>query len=61
MTAEEVMEMCEKGECRIIYGDILLMRTINGAVYVSFDGRGWEETSEEMFLKQFNKSKEYSL
>lgn len=53
MTAEEVMNMCESGECSVVYGDMLLMRTRDGIVYVSLDGHEWNQTEEDMFKKLF--------
>ena len=52
MTAEESMRLCEEGRARIIYGDVLLMKT-EDKFYLSLDGNVWEETESEVVRKEF--------
>ena len=44
--------MCEEGRARIIYGDVLLMKT-EDKFYLSLDGNVWEETESEVVRKEF--------
>lgn len=53
MSGQDVMDMCERGKCRVIYGEFLLMRTNEGVCYLSLDGVEWIETTEDLFVRQF--------
>ena len=49
----DVMGMCERGECKLIFNEILMMQDRHGNVWVSFDGIFWHETNENTFVDQF--------
>ena len=43
MSGEDVMKMCERGECELICCDLLIMRPKHSkrSIYMSIDGKYW--------------------
>ncbi len=50
MNTAIAFHLLEKGEACCLYASILIMRS-GGKVWISFDGKEWEETDSEMIRK----------
>lgn len=50
MNTAIAFHLLEKGEACCVYASILIMRS-GGKVWISFDGKEWEETESEMIRK----------
>lgn len=50
MNTAIAFHLLEKGEACCLYASILIMRS-GGKVWISFDGKEWEETESEMIRK----------
>lgn len=51
MNTAIAFHLLEKGEACCLYASILIMRS-GGKVWISFDGKEWEETESEMIKEQ---------
>lgn len=50
MNTAVALHLLEKGEACCLYASILIIRS-GGKVWISFDGKEWEETESEMIRK----------
>lgn len=50
MNTAIAFHLLEKGEACCLYASILIIRS-GGKVWISFDGKEWEETESEMIRK----------
>lgn len=51
MNTAIAFHLLEKGEACCLYASVLIMRS-GGKVWISFDGKEWEETESEIIKKQ---------
>lgn len=51
MNTAIAFHLLEKGEACCLYASILIMRS-GGKVWISFDGKEWEETESNIIKKQ---------
>lgn len=51
MNTAIAFHLLEKGEACCLYASILIMRS-GGKVWISFDGKEWEETDSNIIKKQ---------
>ena len=47
MKSEDVMEMCENGDARVMYSAVLVLLSVD-RIWISFDGEEWEETDSNL-------------
>lgn len=50
MNTAVALHLLEKGEACCLYASVLIIRS-GGKVWISFDGKEWEETESEMIRK----------